>query len=36
LIEWTDLTSAQLLRLLEDLLAALPDLLPKELTVEAG
>jgi transcription-repair coupling factor (superfamily II helicase) len=34
LIEWTDLTSVQLLRLLEDLLAALPDFLPKELAVE--
>ncbi|MFA0746867.1 hypothetical protein, partial [Fervidibacter sp.] len=36
LIDWTDLTSAQLLRLLEDLLAALPDFLPQELTVEVG
>jgi transcription-repair coupling factor (superfamily II helicase) len=36
LIDWTDLTSVQLLRLLEDLLAALPDFLPQELTVEVG
>jgi transcription-repair coupling factor (superfamily II helicase) len=34
LIDWTDLTSVQLLQLLEDLLAALPDFLPKELAVE--
>lgn len=30
LIDWTDLTSTQLLRLLEDLLEVLPDFLPQE------
>ena len=36
LIDWTELTPVQLLRLLEDLLAALPDFLPQELAVEMG
>jgi transcription-repair coupling factor (superfamily II helicase) len=36
LIDWTDLAPVQLLRLLEDLLAALPDFLPQELTVGGG
>jgi transcription-repair coupling factor (superfamily II helicase) len=36
LVDWTDLTPVQLLRLLEDLLAALPDFLPQELAVEVG
>ncbi|MEZ8216512.1 transcription-repair coupling factor [Candidatus Fervidibacteria bacterium JGI MDM2 SSWTFF-3-K9] len=36
LIDWTELTPVQLLQLLEDLLAALPDFLPQELAVEVG
>ncbi len=36
LIDWTELTPVQLLQLLEDLLAALPDFLPQELAAEVS
>ncbi len=36
LIDWTELTPVQLLRLLEDLLEALPDFLPQESAVEVS